>query len=52
MFTWQAASPPNPTWVTQQARQLIWNLDDGSKDISFLIHDYYRQSSSHVSGYG
>jgi putative transposase len=30
---------PDSTWVTQQARQLVWNLNDDSKEISFLIHD-------------
>jgi len=30
---------PNSTWVTQQARQLVWNLNDDSKEIAFLIHD-------------
>jgi putative transposase len=37
---------PDSTWVTQQARQLIWNLDDGSKDISFLIHDNDKKFAS------
>ncbi len=30
---------PNQTWVTQQARQLVWNLQDDSRNIAFLIHD-------------
>jgi hypothetical protein len=30
---------PNKTWVTQQARQLVWNLKDDSRDMAFLIHD-------------
>ena len=31
---------PNPDiiWVTQQARQLVWNLKDDSQDKAFLIH--------------
>jgi putative transposase len=27
------------TWVSQQARQLVWNLKDDSRDMAFLIHD-------------
>jgi hypothetical protein len=36
-----AGCMPNPDtiWVTQQARQLVWNLKDDSQDIAFLIHD-------------
>ena len=30
---------PDTTWVTQQARQLVWNLKDDAHDIAFLIHD-------------
>ena len=30
---------PNMTWVTQQARQLIWQLENRAKPIRFLIHD-------------
>ena len=30
---------PDVTWVTQQARQLVWNLKDDSRDMAFLIHD-------------
>jgi len=30
---------PDITWVTQQARQLVWNLKDDSRDMAFLIHD-------------
>jgi transposase InsO family protein len=30
---------PNTIWVTQQARQLIWNLKDDAKDMAFLIRD-------------
>jgi len=36
-----AGFTPNPdsTWVTQQARQLIWDLREDPKDRAFLIHD-------------
>jgi putative transposase len=37
---------PNSTWVTQQARQLIWNLDDGPKEFLFLIHDNDKKFAS------
>jgi putative transposase len=31
---------PNKTWVTQQARQLVWDLKDNDRDMmAFLIHD-------------
>ena len=30
---------PGTTWVTQQTRQLVWNLKDDAQDIAFLIHD-------------
>ena len=30
---------PNQVWVTQQARQLIWELSDREKPLRFLIHD-------------
>jgi len=30
---------PDITWVTQQARHLVWNLKDDSRDMAFLIHD-------------
>jgi len=32
---------PNPDalWATQQARQLLWELDDSDTDFRFLIHD-------------
>jgi putative transposase len=30
---------PNTIWVTQQARQLIWNLDDSRQSFHYLIHD-------------
>jgi putative transposase len=31
---------PNEIWVTQQARQLIWELDDREPPLRFLIHDH------------
>jgi transposase InsO family protein len=36
-----AGCTPNPTsaWVTQQARQLSWKIQDGRVPASFLIHD-------------
>ena len=30
---------PNTTWVTQQARQLIWELEEESQDMAYLIRD-------------
>jgi hypothetical protein len=33
---------PNQLWVTQQARQLVWQLDDRESPLRFLI----RPSSS------
>lgn len=30
---------PNQLWVTQQARQLMWELDEQETSIRFLIHD-------------
>ena len=30
---------PNSTWVTQQARQLVWQLEDAEQPMRFLIHD-------------
>jgi len=30
---------PDTTWVTQQARQLVWYLKDDAQDMAFLIHD-------------
>ena len=37
---------PNETWVTQQARQLVWKLDDREKPLHFLIHDNDRKFSN------
>jgi len=30
---------PNEVWITQQARQLVWELSDREKTLGFLIHD-------------
>jgi putative transposase len=30
---------PEAIWVTQQARQLVWELKDDSRELAFLIHD-------------
>jgi len=30
---------PNQIWVTQQARQLVWELSDREQPLRFLIHD-------------
>jgi len=30
---------PNEIWVTQQSRQLVWDLQDQDRPIRFLIHD-------------
>lgn len=30
---------PNSTWVAQQARQLVWHLQEGNANLQFLIHD-------------
>ena len=32
-------SNPNQTWITQQARQLVWELHDRGRSLQFLIHD-------------
>jgi putative transposase len=37
---------PDSTWVTQQARQLVWNLNDDSKQMAFLIHDNDKKFAS------
>jgi len=36
-----AGCTTNPTsvWVTQQARNLIWDLEEGDRKTAFLIHD-------------
>src|SRR5215213_10512678 len=30
---------PNQHWVTQQARQLVWELEERDPGVRFLIHD-------------
>jgi len=37
---------PDTTWVTQQARQLVWNLKDDGQDITFLIRDNDKKFTS------
>jgi len=37
---------PDSTWFTQQARQLVWNLNDDSNEIAFLIHDNDKKFAS------
>jgi len=32
-------SQPNTQWVTQQARQMVWQLEERHPTIHFLIHD-------------
>jgi hypothetical protein len=39
MYLAGCTTNPDITWVTQQARQLVWNLKDDSRDMAFLIHD-------------
>lgn len=36
---------PNEIWITQQARQLIWDLQENDKHSRFLIHDNDRKFS-------
>jgi putative transposase len=31
---------PNAAWVTQQARQMTWELEDRNLPMRYLIHDY------------
>ena len=37
---------PDAIWITQQARQLIWDLDDSSQPFRFLVHDHDTKFSS------
>jgi hypothetical protein len=39
------SSNPNEIWVTQQARQLIWELQENDRPGRFLIHDNDRKFS-------
>jgi putative transposase len=34
---------PNSAWVTQQARNLSWQLEDEGIKLSLLIHDHDRK---------
>jgi len=38
-------SNPNEVWVTQQTRQLIWELPEADHSLGFLIHDNDRKFS-------
>ncbi len=37
---------PDTTWVTQQARQLVWYLKDDPQDMAYLIHDNDKKFTS------
>ena len=37
---------PDAIWVTQQARQLLWDLDGSNQTFRFLIHDHETKFSS------
>ena len=37
---------PDTTWITQQARQIVWELKDHAQKISFLLHDNDTKFSS------
>lgn len=37
---------PNTSWVTQQARKLIWEMQDEPQEMAFLIHDNDKKFSS------
>jgi putative transposase len=39
-------SKPNAIWVSQQARQLIWEVKDEVREMNFLIHDNDTKFSS------
>jgi peroxiredoxin len=30
---------PDKTWITQQARQLVWELKENDREKAYLIHD-------------
>jgi putative transposase len=32
-------SNPNGAWTTQQARQLVWKMEDKKNEFHFLLHD-------------
>jgi putative transposase len=40
------AEKPSAIWVSQQARQLIWELDDSSQSFRYLIPDHETKFSS------
>src|SRR3712207_6885166 len=35
----RSTARPTAAWVTQQARQLSWQIQDGALPVRFLIHD-------------
>ena len=37
---------PDTTWITQQARQIVWELKDNGQKISYLLHDNDTKFSS------
>jgi hypothetical protein len=39
VFVMECTAHPNSAWVTQQARQLLWERDENELAIRFLIHD-------------
>jgi putative transposase len=39
VFVAGCTAHPNARWVTQQARQLVWELEENQLSIRFLIHD-------------
>ena len=45
-IAWYAVSDrPDATWVTQQARNLVWQLADGGGQARFLVHDHTPSTS-------
>jgi putative transposase len=36
---------PNEIWISQQVRQLVWELTENDKSLRFLIHDNDRKFS-------
>jgi hypothetical protein len=39
IFVSGCTTNPDTTWITQQARQVVWDLKDNDQKISFLLHD-------------
>jgi hypothetical protein len=40
---------PDHAWVTQQARQPVWHLDEARTPMRFLIHDWDCKSTTHFN---